>query len=94
MMSENHDFQLIDVREDYEYDIANLKGELIPLGKIASSAHLISKSKKVIIHCKSGQRSTAAIRQLEQLNGFDNLYNLKGGILAWSKEVNRDIPEY
>jgi adenylyltransferase/sulfurtransferase len=88
------DFQLIDVREPYEYEIANLEGELIPLGAIAESAERISRDKKVIIHCRSGKRSADAIRELESLHGFDNLYNLKGGILAWSKEIDSEIPTY
>lgn len=88
------DFQLIDVREPYEYEIANLEGELIPLGAVAESAERISRDKKVIIHCRSGKRSADAIRELESLHGFDNLYNLKGGILAWSKEIDSEIPTY
>jgi adenylyltransferase/sulfurtransferase len=88
------DFQLIDVREPYEYEIANLEGELIPLASVAESANRISRDKKVIIHCRSGKRSADAIRELESLHGFDNLYNLKGGILAWSKEIDSEIPTY
>ena len=88
------DFQLIDVREPYEYDIANLKGELIPLAQIAAEASKIAKDKKVIIHCRSGKRSADAIRELENLFQFDNLYNLKGGILAWSKEIDSTVPTY
>ena len=88
------DFQLIDVREPYEYDIANLEGELIPLASVAESADRISKDKKVVIHCRSGKRSADAIRELENLHGFDNLYNLKGGILAWSKEIDSEVPTY
>ena len=88
------DFQLIDVREPYEYDIANLEGELIPLGQITAEAGKISKDKKVIIHCRSGKRSADAIRELENLFPFDNLYNLKGGILAWSKEIDNSVPTY
>ena len=90
----NADFQLIDVREPYEYDIANLQGELIPLSKIVSSINQISKDKKVIIHCRSGKRSADAIRELQQIFPFDNLYNLQGGILAWSKEIDSTVPTY
>ena len=88
------DFQLIDVREPYEYDIANLGGELIPLSQIGQAGQRIASDKKVIIHCRSGIRSADAIRELEKRYHLDNLYNLKGGILAWSKEIDHSVPTY
>jgi rhodanese-related sulfurtransferase len=91
MRDENKDFQLIDVREEFEYETANLQGELIPLGNIMLEADKISKDKQVVIHCRSGARSAAAIMQLEQQFGFTNLYNLKGGILAWMAEVDSSL---
>ncbi len=94
LMIEGADFQLIDVREPHEYGIANLEGELIPLATVSSAAHRISKEKQVIVHCRSGVRSAKAIRELENLFGFENLYNLKGGILAWSKEIDAGVPQY
>ena len=94
LMDQGIDFQLIDVREPYEYDIANLQGELIPLSQIPESVSKIDPTKKVIIHCRSGVRSANAIRTLEKLFPFENLYNLKGGILAWSKEIDSTMPTY
>lgn len=88
------DFQLIDVREPYEYEIANLDGELLPSTTIITFAHKISRDKKVIIHCRSGVRSAKAIQDLENQFGFDNLFNLKGGILAWSREIDNSVPTY
>lgn len=79
MITQNVDFQLIDVREPHEYAVENLNGTLIPLGDILERSEEISKNKKVIIHCKSGARSIRAIEQLQKI-GFDNLYNLKGGM--------------
>lgn len=87
-------FQLIDVREPYEYDICNLDGELIPLGTVVMEAEKIRKDLPVVIHCRSGARSAAAIQELEKRFGYDNLYNLKGGILAWSKEIDPGMPTY
>lgn len=87
------DFQLIDVREDFEYEMSNLGGELIPLGGIMIEANKIDKNKPVIIMCRSGKRSAAAIMQLEQ-QGFTNLYNLQGGILAWAEEIDPSIEVY
>jgi len=87
------DFQLIDVREDFEYEMSNLGGVLIPLGGILIESGKIDKIKPVIVMCRSGKRSAAAIMQLEQ-NGFTNLYNLKGGILAWAGEIDPTINVY
>ena len=83
MMDNQDDFQLIDVREISEYNEVNLGGELIPLGEVPHRFSEISKDKKVVVHCKMGGRSANAITFLEQNHGYDNLYNLEGGIFAW-----------
>jgi len=88
------DFQLIDVREPHEYDFCNIDGELIPQAEIPSSVARISKDKKVILQCRSGARSANMIHWLEKNHGFTNLYNLKGGILAWSDQIDPDVPKY
>lgn len=88
------DFQLIDVREPHEYDICNLEGELIPQAEIPHNTDKISTSKKVVIHCRSGARSGNMVQWLEKNKGYTNLYNLKGGILAWAKEIDTSIPTY
>jgi molybdopterin/thiamine biosynthesis adenylyltransferase/rhodanese-related sulfurtransferase len=88
------DFQLIDVREPHEFDICDLGGELIPQGDIPSSVDKISKDKQVVIHCRSGARSGNMVQWLEKNHGFTNLYNLKGGILAWAKEIDPSMPQY
>jgi sulfur-carrier protein adenylyltransferase/sulfurtransferase len=87
-------FQLIDVREPYEYDIVNIGAELIPLATVAEQADKISKDQPVIVHCKMGGRSAKAIRELEEKFGFTNLYNLKGGILAYIDEVKPELTKY
>lgn len=88
------DYQLIDVREPYEYEIAQMDGELIPLNSIIDNVDKISSDKQVIIHCRSGVRSANAIRALEDKFGFSNLYNLKGGILAYADEVDQSLAKY
>ncbi|MBB5623234.1 MULTISPECIES: rhodanese-like domain-containing protein [Pedobacter] len=88
------DFQLIDVRETFEYDTSNLNGENIPLGGILIEVEKIATDKPVIMQCRSGKRSAAAVMQLEQLHGFTNLYNLKGGILAWQAAFDPGMPVY
>lgn len=82
MMTNKEDFQLIDVREKLEYFFSNIKGENIPLGSIEKNIDKISRTKKVVVHCKSGMRSRSAIDLLEKKYGFKNLYNLTGGIEA------------
>jgi adenylyltransferase/sulfurtransferase len=88
------DFQFIDVREQHEYDIVNLGAELIPLGDVANQTEKIDRDKKVVIHCKTGNRSAKAIRELEDKFGFKNLYNLKEGILGYIDEVNPELTKY
>lgn len=85
------DIQIIDVREQSEYDAAQIGGTLIPLGTLPDHVDKISKDKKVIVHCRSGKRSENAIRFLESNFGFTNLYNLKGGILAWKSEIDHSL---
>ncbi len=86
--------QIIDVREKYEYDIVNIGGELIPLHEILQNKDKLKKDRPVILHCRSGSRSAQAIKALEQRHDFDNLYNLKGGILAYARQVDNSLPTY
>ncbi|MFM7431401.1 MAG: molybdopterin-synthase adenylyltransferase MoeB [Flammeovirgaceae bacterium] len=90
----NANFQLIDVREPHEVDICEIGGELIPQGEIPHNLDKIAKDKQVIIHCRSGARSGNMVKWLESNHGFTNLYNLKGGILAWAKEIDTSMPTY
>jgi molybdopterin/thiamine biosynthesis adenylyltransferase/rhodanese-related sulfurtransferase len=94
MMDGKEDFQLIDCREPHEADICEIGGELIPQGDIPHNVDKISKDKKVIIHCRSGARSGRMVQWLEANHGFTNLYNLKGGILAWSDQVDPEVEKY
>jgi adenylyltransferase/sulfurtransferase len=94
LMDSKADFQLIDVREPHEFDICNLGGELIPQAEIPHNVDKISKTKQVVIHCRSGARSGNMVKWLEANAGMTNLYNLKGGILAWAKEIDPSMPSY
>lgn len=87
-------FQLVDVREPNEFEICSLGGDEIPMSQIMTRHQEISKEKKVIIHCKSGKRSANVINALEQNLGFENLYNLEGGILAWAEEIDPEMDQY
>ena len=94
LIKNNADFQLIDVREESEYRIANLNAELIPMGNVLENTDKIARNKKVVIHCRSGKRSADIIRVLQEKFGYNNLYNLKGGILAWSDKIDSSIQKY
>lgn len=87
------DFQLIDVREPHEADVCEIGAELIPMAEVPDHIDQISRTKQVIIHCRSGRRSGNIIQWLEQNHGFTNLYNLKGGILAWANEIDPSMPK-
>ncbi|MEM1406144.1 MAG: molybdopterin-synthase adenylyltransferase MoeB [Bacteroidota bacterium] len=94
LKSQGKDYQLIDVREPYEYEIAEMGGQLIPLDSVIDNVDKIASDKQVIVHCRSGVRSANAIRALEDKFGFTNLYNLKGGILAYADEVDNSLAKY
>lgn len=87
-------FELIDVREPFEYEIARIDGaRLIPLGEIPDRASGLSREQAIVVHCHSGQRSAQAVRLLQQ-RGFTSVYNLDGGIDAWSDEIDSTVPKY
>lgn len=88
------DFQLIDVREQHEVEIVQIGGEHIAMGDVMNQIGRISKDKPVIIHCRSGARSGAVINILEKEHGFTNLYNLKGGILAYADQIDNSLQKY
>jgi sulfur-carrier protein adenylyltransferase/sulfurtransferase len=87
-------FELIDVREPFEFEIARIDGaKLIPLGEIAGRTAELQPDQPVIVHCHSGRRSAQAVRLLQQ-RGFPNVYNLEGGIDAWSDLIDPNVPRY
>ncbi len=88
------DFQLIDVREDNEREFTNIGGDHIPMGSVMQQVDKISKDKEVVVYCRSGGRSAQVVNFLQANHGFDNLYNLKGGILAWAEEIDDNIKKY
>ena len=87
------DFQLIDVREEHELEICSMGGEHIPMGDVMDNLGRISKDKQVVIHCRSGARSGAICQALEA-QGYNNVYNLKGGIIAWANDVDHTLTKY
>jgi len=84
---------ILDVREPHEFQICNLKGHLIPLGELPRRVHELDSSREIVAHCRSGKRSAEAVEFLRKA-GFRKILNLKGGILAWSDEVDPSVPKY
>ena len=88
------DFDLIDVREPHEYEIARLEGaRLIPLGTLGAAIPTLNREREIVLHCKVGGRSAQAVRTL-QAAGFRNVWNLAGGITRWSEDVDPTVPRY
>ena len=79
-LDNKEDFQLIDLREDYEFEDYNLGGENIPLDNMMSSTDKIKTDKLVVFCCNSGKRSAAIIHTLKRKLNLTDLYSLKGGI--------------
>jgi rhodanese-related sulfurtransferase len=89
------DVQVIDVREQNEYDTARLPdSKLIPLGQVVSRMSEIDPNRETVVHCKGGVRSAKAIETLQRAGFEGKLINLKGGITAWSNEVDPSVPKY
>ena len=86
---------VLDVRQPNEYEIVNLDGQLIPLGELPERLGEIEAGKgdEIVVHCRSGGRSAKAVEYL-QSQGYTGAKNLKGGVLAWSAEVDPSMPTY
>ena len=89
------DIQLIDVRQPDENAFAKIAGaKLIPLGDVMKRMNEIDETRETVIHCKMGGRSARAIEMLRAAGFKGDLKNLKGGITAWSDEVDPSVPKY
>lgn len=89
------DIQIIDVRQPEEHSFARINGtKLIPLGEIMRRMSEIDDNRETVIHCKMGARSAKAIEALQQAGFKGKLFNLRGGITAWSNEVDPRVPKY
>ncbi len=86
---------ILDVREEQEYAIANLNGMLIPLRLLPNRIDELEDHKDalIVVHCRSGPRSTQAVQYLRAF-GFEQAKNLRGGVLAWSREIDPSMPTY
>jgi sulfur-carrier protein adenylyltransferase/sulfurtransferase len=84
---------VLDVREPHEYEVANIGARLIPLGELPERLIELDQNETLAVHCKTGGRSARAVKLLQEA-GFQNAYNVKGGITAWSEEIDPSVPKY
>ena len=83
---------VLDVREPWEYQVANLGGHLIPQGELPARAGELPRDQTIVVQCKSGGRSQKAAEYL-QGQGYQ-VENLAGGILGWASEIDPQVPKY
>src|SRR5215212_4210900 len=86
-------FSVLDVREPHEYEVANIGARLIPLAELPERLIELDRDETLAVHCKTGGRSARAVRLLQD-SGFQNVYNVRGGIDAWSEEIDSSVPRY
>ncbi|HEX8287336.1 MAG TPA: rhodanese-like domain-containing protein [Pyrinomonadaceae bacterium] len=95
LMDSSKNVQLIDVRQPDEHAFARINGaKLIPLGDVVKRMDELDPNREAIIHCKAGGRSAKAIEALQKAGYTGELKNLRGGITAWSNEVDPKVPKY
>jgi len=87
------DLFILDVREPFEYQIANIGGKLIPQNEVPQRLSEIDRDREIIVHCKAGGRSQRIAEYLKQ-SGYPDVVNVAGGILAWSSEIDSTVPKY
>jgi rhodanese-related sulfurtransferase len=84
---------LLDVRDEYEYEISNIGGHLIPLAELPKRFAELNTGQEIVAVCKMGPRGVKAVEFLQK-HGFRNVSNLRGGIHAWSDRVDRKVRKY
>ncbi len=87
------DLFVLDVREPHEYKICNIGGHLIPLNDLPKRMSELDQTREIVVHCRTGGRSAKAVEFL-QANGFKNVKNLAGGILAWAEKIDPKMQKY
>jgi molybdopterin/thiamine biosynthesis adenylyltransferase/rhodanese-related sulfurtransferase len=88
--------RIVDVRQEHEWEIVNLESlgaELIPLDTLLERLSELDSADEIVLHCQAGSRSAKALRQLQEA-GFRKVWNLRGGILAWQRDVDPSLPRY
>lgn len=94
LLKENSDFQLIDVREQYEYNICKLNSVHIPMAEIISRLNEIASDKRICVLCKTGKRAEAVANLLETDYDFKDVFVVKGGIMAYAEQIDTNLEIY
>jgi len=94
-LDNGEDIQIVDVREPAEVAIGTIPNSIhIPLAQVLNRMSEIDPNRETVVHCKMGGRSARAIDALQRSGFAGKLTNLKGGIIAWSNEVDPSVPKY
>jgi sulfur-carrier protein adenylyltransferase/sulfurtransferase len=87
------DIFVLDVREPHEYQFANIGGTLIPMNQVPQRLAEIDRNREIVVQCRSGGRSQR-VAEFLAAQGYPNVKNLAGGILAWSDQIDPTVPKY
>jgi len=90
LIDEGSNFVLVDVREDHEFEACNINGKLIPLGSLEERVSELDPNAHTVVHCKSGGRSAHAVAILRAA-GFENVWNVNGGMIAWIQRIDSSL---
>ena len=90
-MQKGQEFEIVDVREPYEYDACNIGSVHIPMGEICNRITDLPKNKNIVIMCRSGKRAEAVANILMTDYSISNVYILDGGILAWKDQIDSNL---
>lgn len=93
-LDNQEDIDVIDIRENYENDIVSISAKNVPMALVMENLSTLPKTKPVIFFCKNGGRAGALTDLLETHYGFDNVYNLEGGIMGYIETVDPSLPTY
>ena len=92
-LDSGEDLFLLDVRDEYEYEISNIGGQLIPLPELRNRVNELDANRNIVTVCKMGPRGAKAAEVLHSA-GFTHVWNLSGGIHAWADRVDRSVRKY
>jgi adenylyltransferase/sulfurtransferase len=84
---------LVDVREAHEHSAGNIGGTLIPMGEIPARMDELDRDAEIVVYCRTGNRSARVVEFLQD-SGFDKVWNLSGGIRAWSNEIDPSVGRF
>jgi adenylyltransferase/sulfurtransferase len=90
-MKKGNEFEIIDIREPYEYDLANIGSKHIPMGEINQRIDELPNDKNIVVMCRSGKRAEAVANLLLTDYSLSNVYILDGGIIAWKENIDNTL---